>query len=139
VRLRAGDEGLREITDRMHEEEQRGADGVAFFSDLLDEDLRFRRAGGTVVTRDRFLHDLARPDHRRTRIEPVEGPGIQVLGDRALVQVVLAVEGRDGDEPVDGVYRNIRVFERDGGGPWALTVWFNERVGDLGDAATAAG
>ena len=137
--MRAGDEGLREITDRMHVEEQRGAEGVAFFSGLLDEDLRFRRAGGTVVTRDRFLHDLARPDHRRTRIEPVEGPGIQVLGDRALVQVVLAVEGRDGDEPVDGVYRNIRVFERDGGGPWALTVWFNERVGDLGDAATAAG
>jgi len=137
--LRAGDEGLREITDRMHVEEQRGAEGVAFFSGLLDEDLRFRRAGGTVVTRDRFLHDLARPDHRRTRIEPVEGPGIQVLGDRALVQVVLAVEGRDGDEPVDGVYRNIRVFERDGGGPWALTVWFNERVGDLGDASSTAG
>ena len=137
--MRAGDEGLREITDRMHVEEQRGAEGVAFFSGLLDEDLRFRRAGGTVVTRDRFLHDLARPDHRRTRIEPVEGPGIQVLGDRALVEVVLAVEGRDGDEPVDGVYRNIRVFERDGSGPWALTVWFNERVGDLGDAATAAG
>ena len=137
--MRAGDEGLREITDRMHVEEQRGAEGVAFFSGLLDEDLRFRRAGGTVVTRDRFLHDLARPDHRRTRIEPVEGPGIQVLGDRALVQVVLAVEGRDGDEPVDGVYRNIRVFERDGGGPWALTVWFNERVGDLGDASSTAG
>jgi hypothetical protein len=135
VRLRAGDEGLREITDRMHVEEQRGAEGVAFFSGLLDEDLRFRRAGGTVVTRDRFLHDLARPDHRRTRIEPVEGPGIQVLGDRALVQVVLAVEGRDGDQPVDGVYRNIRVFERDGGGPWALTVWFNERVGDLSPPA----
>ena len=137
--MRAGDEGLREITDRMHVEEQRGAEGVAFFSGLLDEDLRFRRAGGTVVTRDRFLHDLARPDHRRTRIEPVEGPGIQVLGDRALVEVVLAVEGRDGDEPVDGVYRNIRVFERDGGGPWALTVWFNERVGDLGDASSTAG
>ena len=127
----AGDDGLREITDRMHREEQRGAEGVAFFARLLDEDLRFRRASGTVVTRDRFLHDLARPDNRRTRIEAVEGPGIQVLGDRALVQVVLAVEGSDGETPVDGVYRNNRVFERDGAGPWALTVWFNERLGDL--------
>ncbi len=131
----AGDEGLREITERMHREEQRGAEGVPFFSRLLDEDLRLRRAGGSVVTRGWFLHDLARPDNTRTRIEPVEGPGIQVLGDRALVQVVLAVEGSDGDTPVDGVYRNIRVFERDGAGPWALTVWFNERVGDLSPPA----
>ena len=74
---------------------------------------------------------MARPDHRRTRIEAIEAPGVQVLGDRALVQVVLAVEGSDGETPIDGVYRNIRVFERDGDGPWALTVWFNERVGDL--------
>jgi hypothetical protein len=129
--LAAGDEGLHEITARMHREGQRGAEGVAFFARLLDDDLRFRRAGGAVVTRERFLHDLARPDNRRTRIEAIEGPGIHVLGDRALVQVVLAVEGCDGDLPVDGVYRNIRLFERDGGGPWALTVWFNERVGDL--------
>jgi hypothetical protein len=129
--LGAGDEGLREITARMHREEQRGAEGVPYFARLLDDDLRVRRPGGAVVTRERFLHDLARPDHRRTRIEAVEGPGIQVFGDRALVQVLLAVEGSDGDVPVDGVYRNIRVFERDGAGPWALTVWFDERVGDL--------
>ncbi|MGE0025910.1 MAG: nuclear transport factor 2 family protein [Thermoleophilia bacterium] len=135
VRLGAGDDGLREITDRMHREEQRGAEGVPFFAGLLDEDLRFRRASGMVVTRDHFLHDLARPDNRRTRIEAVADPGIQVLGDRALVQVMLAVEGSDGDTPVDGVYLNIRVFERDGPGPWALTVWFNERVGDIAPPA----
>jgi Domain of unknown function (DUF4440) len=135
VRSGAGNQGLREITDRMHREEQRGADGVQYFAGLLDEDLRFRSAGGTVVTRDRFLHDLARPDNTRTRIEAVEGPGIQVPGDRAPVQVVLAVEGSDGGAPVDGVYRNIRVIERDGAGPWALTVWFNERVGDLSPPA----
>ena len=50
---------VHELTVRMHAEEKRGGDGVAFFRQLLDQTLRFRRASGAVVTRDEFLIDLA--------------------------------------------------------------------------------
>jgi hypothetical protein len=124
-------EAIRATNVSMHAEEKRGAEGLPFFRNLLDQTLRFRRASGAVATRDEFLIDLANPLNRRDRIEPVGEIACEVYENSAVASVLLRVEGRNGDTPVKGLFRNIRIFHRDGAGkPWMLKVWFNDRVGD---------
>lgn len=128
----ADEAAIRAITDRMQVEETRGSQGLPFFRDLLDQTLRFRRADTTVVTRDEFLIDLGNAENRRDRIEPVGELVCDVYEDTAVVSVLLEVEGANGDKPVRGVYRNVRVFHRASAtDPWRLKVWFNHRAGDL--------
>jgi hypothetical protein len=122
---------IRDLNVRMQEEETRGLNGFPFFRDLLDQTLRFRRASGAVATRDEFLIDLANPLNRRDRIEAVGQIACEVYENTAVASVLLRVEGSNADVPVKGLFRNIRIFHRDGTGkPWRLKVWFNDRVGD---------
>ena len=119
------------INDRIQDEETRGKQGMLFFSTLLNQTLSFRRASGAVVTREEFLIDLADPANRRDRIAPVGEPVCRVYENTAVVSVLLDVVGVNGEEPIDGVYRNIRIFHRHtSADPWHLMVWFNDRIGD---------
>jgi hypothetical protein len=76
---------IRALNARMHAEEKRGADGLGFYRELLDQTLRFRRASGAVVTRDEYLIDLG---NRRTDAEQIEPVwpyrlhGLREHGDR---------------------------------------------------------
>lgn len=120
---------IRELNVRMNVEETRGTAGVDFFRDLLDQALRFRRASGAIVTRDEFLIDLANPTNRRERIEPVSEMVSQVYENAAVVSVLLHVAGNNGPTRLDGLFRNIRIFHRDGTElPWRLKIWFNDAV-----------
>src|SRR4051812_31366221 len=69
----AEEDSVRALNAQMHAEELRGAEGLPFYREVLDQSLRFRRASGDVVTRDEYLIDLANPANRRDEIEAV-GP-----------------------------------------------------------------
>ena len=125
----AEDETLVALNGRMHAEEKRGREGLGFFRDLLDQTLRFRRADGTIVTRDEFLVDLVDPANGRDSIDPVEPLTCHVYENTAVASVLLHVAGHNGTKHFDGLFRNIRIFHRDGAGaPWRLKVWFNDAV-----------
>jgi hypothetical protein len=123
------EQAVLELNHRMHVEETRGAAGVDFFRDLLDQSLRFRRAGGDIVTREEFLIDLANPLNGRETIEPI-GPVSCALFERvAVVTVLLHVVGHNGAKKFDGLFRNIRIFHRETAQPaWRLKMWFNDAV-----------
>ena len=122
-------ETVRELNRRMNVEETRGAAGLPFFRDLLDQTLRFRRASGAIVTREEFLIDLADPANGRERIETMGDVDCDVYENCAVVSVLLQVAGHNGPKSFDGLFRNIRIFHRTSPeSPWLLNVWFNDAV-----------
>lgn len=99
---------------------------VAFFRRHLADGLRFRRASGKVVDKDTFLKDLRAAGNTN---EILDASDIEVLPygeDLAVVSVRIRFKGTRGGMPVDGVFRNIRVFVR-AGGVWTCAVWFNTK------------
>ena len=86
-------------------------------SDVLAPRLAFQRADDarTVDDRDTFLDKVKPGGTRVTRVlEP-----IQLFGDRAIVQCIVSVGGKD--------YHNLRLFVRRDG-DWKLLGWANEAV-----------
>jgi hypothetical protein len=124
---------LAELNVRFGEEERRGAAGRAFFEQALDASFRFRRGDGSVVDRDRFLEGLA-DAASSTELLETEVVQVQVLGEQAFVEALVRFEGRRGGKPAQGVFRNLRLFER-AEGRWRCVMWFNKKVGELEDAA----
>jgi Domain of unknown function (DUF4440) len=122
---------IRGLNAQMHAEEKRGADGLGFYRELLDQTLRFRRANGAVVTRNEYLIDLANPANRREQIEP-DGPiDCTVYENTAIASVKLRVKGSNAGAPFAGLFRNVRIFHREAPDkPWRLKVWFNDKVPD---------
>jgi Domain of unknown function (DUF4440) len=132
-------DAIRTLNLQMHVEEKRGAEGVTFFGRVLDQALRFRRANGAVVTRDEFLIGLANPDNHRDAIELVGPLMCEVYENTAIASALLRVEGRNGTAPVNGLFRNIRIFSRPGPGrPWTLHIWFNDRVEPTAESVLSA-
>jgi hypothetical protein len=120
---------IRVLNAQMHAEEKRGADGVGFYRELLDQSLRFRRANGAVVTRDEYLIDLANPENIRDEIEPVGSIECTVYENTAVASVLLRVKGMNAGKPLSGLFRNVRIFHRDAPDkPWRVKVWFNDKV-----------
>lgn len=127
---------IRVLTAKMSAEEKKGADGVGFYRELLDQSLRFRRADGAVVTRDEYLIDLANPANSRDEIEPVGAIDCTVYENTAVASVLLRVKGKNAGAAFAGVFRNIRIFHRDAPDkPWRLKIWFNDKVPDTGGKA----
>lgn len=122
---------IRTLNAQMHAEEKRGADGLGFYRELLDQTLRFRRANGAVVTRDEYLIDLANPANRREQIEPVGAFDCTVYENTAIASVLLRVKGSNAGAPFAGSFRNVRIFHREAPDkPWRLKLWFNDKVPD---------
>jgi hypothetical protein len=122
---------IRALNAQMHAEEKRGADGLGFYRELLDQTLRFRRANSAVVTRDEYLIDLANPANRRDQIEPLGAIDCTVYENTAIASVLLKVKGSNAGAPFAGSFRNVRIFHRDAPDkPWRLKVWFNDKVPD---------
>jgi hypothetical protein len=127
----AEEDVIRALNAQMHAEEKRGADGLGFYRELLDQTLRFRRANGAVVTRDEYLIDLANPANRREQIEPVGPIDCTVYENTAIASVLLRVKGDNAGAPLAGSFRNVRIFHREAPDkPWRLKVWFNDKVPD---------
>lgn len=93
---------LRTLNLQMHAEEKRGADGLGFLRELLDPTLRFRRANGVVVTREEYLINLANPENRREKIEPVGTIDCLVYENTSIASMLLRVTGSDAGAPFGG-------------------------------------
>jgi Domain of unknown function (DUF4440) len=96
---------------------------------LLDSNLRFRRADGGVITLEEFLALVGTPGYRNdTLTATVESS--TVLGDQAIVSVIVQFSGLRAGRPRSGVFRNLRLYERIGD-EWRVVFWFNKRIGDI--------
>jgi len=123
---------IRVLNAQMHAEEKRGAGGLGFYRELLDQTLRFRRGSGAVVTRDEYLIDLANPANTRDEIEPVGAIECTVYENTAVASVLLRVKGTNAGKPLSGLFRNIRIFHREApDNPWRLKVWFNDKIAEI--------
>ena len=110
----------------MTEEERRGADGAPFFEATLDARLAFRRGDGTVTDKVGFLAGLEDPGNTNEALTS-ETRQLLVFEDQAMAEVVVALVGTRGGKPVEGSFRNLRLFERQPDG-WRCVMWFNKRV-----------
>lgn len=103
-----------------------GAEGRPFFEEHLDEHLQFRRANGSVVDRAGFLDGLAAAGNRTDELR-TDVTHVVVLHEQAFVACLVTLRGTRGGNVADGVYRNLRFFERRPDG-WRCVQWFNHRA-----------
>lgn len=98
-----------------------------FMRTVLADDLRFRRAGGTIIDKARYLTDLTNKENTTVQNDS-EDIEVSVAEETAVVSLVVHAEGTRGDKPMKGNYRNVRVFRKDPDG-WKLTIWVNTEIG----------
>jgi hypothetical protein len=113
------------LNRQIGEKEQQGVDAKEFFTELLSDDLVFRRASGNVVGkfgRDGFIEGL-KDNPFKSRI--AEDITAHPVGNRALVTLV--VVGTRKDDGSVHRYRNIRLFSRRGS-RWILECWYNYEI-----------
>ncbi|MGY1631853.1 nuclear transport factor 2 family protein [Geodermatophilus sp. SYSU D01186] len=114
------------LNRRFGEWEFAGDGGAAGFAAVLDDSLSFRRSDGSIATKAQFLAGLADPGNVTERIETTV-VSVNVLDSQAVVVAVVALKGRRGGRDVDGAFRNIRLFERQGDA-WRCVMWFNKPI-----------
>ena len=111
----ADDRRLRELNEGIGVAENSG--DATWLAGVLASSLAFQRADDarTIDDRERFLEKVKPGGTRVTRVlEP-----IHLFGDRAIVQCIVSVGGKD--------YHNLRLFVRRDG-DWKLLGWANEAV-----------
>lgn len=108
----------------LGEQERLGAEGRAFFERWLDARFRFRRGDGSTVDKEEFLDGLGDPANR-SDVLTTDVRQIQVMDDQAFVEAWVYLDGTRRGNPVNGAYRNLRLFERGADG-WHCVMWFNK-------------
>ena len=120
-------ERLLELNLELGRHEQRSADGRVDLEGLLDERFTFRRGDGSIADRQEFLDGLADPGNR-SDVLTTDVRQVQVLGDQAFVEAWVYLRGTRRGKPVDGTFRNLRLFQRTDDG-WRCVMWFNRPLG----------
>ena len=107
-------------------EQQRDEKANDWFNGLLSDQLKFRRATGSIVDKQTFLKALRDPSPFTLR----ESEDISIIGledDRALVMLVVWTKKADHSE---NRFRNIRLFSKQKQG-WILERWYNYELTNL--------
>jgi hypothetical protein len=123
---RRAERQLAKLNRELTKEEKRGADGSEFFRQLLDERLVLIRADGSTVDKDGFLAGLADAKNV-SEVLTTQIRQVSVMADQAFVEALVRLKGIRGGKPVDGSFRNLRLFERHDDG-WRCVMWFNKRL-----------
>lgn len=104
-----------------------------FLSGILADDLRFRRANGTIVDKATYLAGVQ--DINNT-YEYLHAEDVQtiVYENTAVVSLRVRSKGMRGVTPFEGTFRNIRLFlnqpDKDKNPVWQCYMWFNARLQD---------
>lgn len=118
---------LIELNTQIGEAEMRHNDeDVAFLVQVLSDDLIFRRANGQIVRKKEFLWDLIQPENTFDYLIP-ENVEPKVFEDTAVVSLLVRAKGKRGEAGFEGVYRNLRLFQKREG-EWRCVVWFNTEI-----------
>lgn len=99
---------------------------VEFFRCHLADGLRFRRASGKVVEKIAFLKDLATPENTNERMEAQQIEVLPYGSELAVCSMLVDFKGTRAATPVEGLFRNTRVFLRSEG-LWKCALWFNTK------------
>jgi glyoxylase I family protein len=121
-------EALRQVNFDIGEAEK--THDVDRLEEILHDDLVFRRADGTIVTKREYLESVSAKTFERLESQIVE---IDEGKDSAIVTVIVTAAGTANGAKFAGTYRNTRVFVSEGD-RWQCRLWLNARVGT--DAAT---
>lgn len=102
-----------------------------FLAGILADDLRFRRANGTIVEKATYLAGVQDPANIYDYLYS-ENVQASVYETTAVVALRVRAKGMRSDTPFEGTFRNIRVFLRqpDKQPVWQCTMWFNVRIKD---------
>src|SRR4051812_10108780 len=115
---------LLELNLEMGRQELLGAAGRGFFDHLLDERFQFRRGNGSIADKQEYLDGLGGPGDS-SDVLTTDARQLQILGDQAFVEAWVYLNGTRHGQPVDGTFRNLRLFERAPDG-WRCVMWFNK-------------
>jgi hypothetical protein len=102
---------------------------VQFMQKLLDEDLLFRRANGTITDKKTYLNGLADLNNTYDHLENVDVKvNINEDENLATATVIVKASGKRGIEqdPFNGEFRNIRFFRKKE--EWKLYAWYNDVI-----------
>lgn len=106
--------------------EQQGSAATNYFTDLLSDELIFRRASGKVDNKDKFIEKLKEPSPFISR--HAEDIVVELIDDtRALVRLIVATTKVDGSKQR---FRNIRMFSHSGEN-FILEFWYNYELTGL--------
>jgi len=121
-------ERLRSLNLQLADWERAGATARNNVSEVLASGFLFRRASGTVVDRDGFLDGLADAGNRNDELV-ANVVQIQVFDKQAFVEVYVYLDGARAGKPVQGWFRNLRLWERQADNRWLCVFWFNKPLG----------
>jgi hypothetical protein len=106
--------------------EQQGSAATNYFTNLLSDELIFRRASGKVDKKSDFIEKLQVPNPFISR--HAEDVVIELINDRrALVRLIVTTTKADGSKQR---FRNIRSFSRSGE-DFILEFWYNYELTGL--------
>lgn len=96
-----------------------------FLSDVLADDLVFRRASGAVVNKDQFLDYL---EKGKITYDCLVSEVIDVIfhNELALVSLIVCAIGMNEGKRFSGEYLNTRLFLKKDTG-WQCFLWFNTK------------
>ncbi len=113
------------LNRQFGEAEKNPKDGEKFFTEVLAEKLKFRRAGGPEpIGKTDFLKGLLSPDNETEEIQSSNVEVLDYSADLVLVSLLVRLKGKRGGKSIDRTFRNTRVFVRDPG-DWRCALWFN--------------
>lgn len=93
---------------------------------ILADDLIFRRASGVVVDKATYLEELLKPKNTYSYLcSEVINIKLSESQDAAIITLHVRAKGKRNGKTFEGVYRNIRVFRKEGQ-DWKCYAWFNE-------------
>ena len=114
--------GLRELNVAIGAAEKEH--DLDFLREVLDDDLVFRRADGTVVGKGEYLGAL---ENRTFDVLDVEITDVDERSASAVVTAIVTARGTTAGVPFAGTFRNVRTFVRDEE-RWRCKIWTNTRA-----------
>lgn len=94
-----------------------------FLSGVLSDELIFRRANGSIVSKEEYLTNLMKQENTYEFLHS-ENIKAQVKDDTALVSLNVRAKGKRGEKEFEGNFHNLRVFINKAKN-WQCVIWHN--------------